>query len=277
MLITMMSMTRIPAPRGFALAILVSLTVHAALLAALRPWSAGEPSGAVPLRVGLLLQGDGEKAGGNEARPAGRAVMPAAMPARTTPPAAAVHPLKTPSSSTSTMASQTADRVLLVGKSVEAAATPAQKLTPSPTQSQTAPAEAGHASATGAAAKPVTAPRENGPTGGNDGGAVSGQGQGGGHAITPARYGPSYLDHPRPAYPARSRDLGEEGRVELKVWVGRDGIPIEVQIARSSNFPRLDRAAQQAVERWRFVPAHDGNTPIESWMTMAIPFSLTDN
>ncbi|MCW3480647.1 energy transducer TonB [Neisseriaceae bacterium JH1-16] len=83
-----------------------------------------------------------------------------------------------------------------------------------------------------------------------------------------------YLDNPPPEYPVRSRELGEQGRVELKVKVGRDGRPLEVQIARSSGFTRLDRAAQQAVTQWRFVPAREGDSPVESWLIVPMPFRL---
>ncbi|MDN0082668.1 TonB family protein [Crenobacter sp. SG2305] len=266
-------MNRLPVPRGLALAILFSLTVHAVLLAALRPWSAGSPSGTVPLQVGLLVQGNGEKAIGNEVRPAGRGTMPAASPARTTPLPAAPHPLKA-SQPSRTMAAQTADRALPVGKSAETAAAPAQKSASLSAQSQTVAADTGHA---GTAANPATVPGEQGSTaGGSDSGAGSGQGQGGGHAITPVRDGSSRFDHPRPAYPARSRDLGEEGRVELKVRVGHDGIPLEVRVWHSSGFQRLDRAAQRAVERWLFAPAPDGDTPVEAWPSVKITFSLAD-
>ncbi len=39
----------------------------------------------------------------------------------------------------------------------------------------------------------------------------------------------------------------------------------------------VDRAAEQAVSRWRFVPAKRGDTPVEAWVLVPIVFKLTGN
>jgi protein TonB len=44
--------------------------------------------------------------------------------------------------------------------------------------------------------------------------------------------------------------------------VGADGKPLEVSIAKSSGFSRLDEIARETVLRsWRFVPARQGDQP----------------
>lgn len=79
-----------------------------------------------------------------------------------------------------------------------------------------------------------------------------------------------------PAYPPTSRRLGEQGTVKLKVLVDEKGRPKDVVVGESSGFARLDQAAMEAVRRWRFVAATDGQTAITTWTQVAITFRLTD-
>ena len=51
----------------------------------------------------------------------------------------------------------------------------------------------------------------------------------------------------RPRYPRLSRRRGEAGSVQLLVALGSDGRVGEIELARSSGFRRLDRAAFEAV------------------------------
>lgn len=92
--------------------------------------------------------------------------------------------------------------------------------------------------------------------------------------IVPPRFDAEYLDNPRPAYPAMSRRLGEEGRVLLRVLVGGEGRAREVQLKESSGFARLDQAAREAVLRWRFVPARRGGEAVEGWVLVPVGFAL---
>jgi protein TonB len=78
----------------------------------------------------------------------------------------------------------------------------------------------------------------------------------------------------QPPYPENSRQLGEQGRVELKVLVGRDGQVKEVVLLRSSRFPRLDQAAEALLRQGPFAAAHRDGVAIESWLKIAVPFSL---
>lgn len=83
-------------------------------------------------------------------------------------------------------------------------------------------------------------------------------------------------DNPLPEYPGLSRMRRESGVVVLRVFVTAEGRPGEVRLAQSSGFPRLDRAAVQAVsERWRFKPARRGEAPVAEWVQVPLEFRLT--
>ena len=93
-------------------------------------------------------------------------------------------------------------------------------------------------------------------------------------AVVAARFDADYLHNPKPVYPAFSRRAGEEGKVLLKVRVSPQGTALEVSLSKSSGFPRLDAAAQDAVSRWRFVPARRGDEPVESSVIVPVSFTL---
>lgn len=93
-------------------------------------------------------------------------------------------------------------------------------------------------------------------------------------SITLPRFNADYLNNPPPVYPALSRRLSEQGRVLLRALVRADGQPAEVAVHRSSGSPRLDRAALEAVRRWRFIPARQGNAAIAAPVLIPISFSL---
>ncbi|MFP3874672.1 MAG: energy transducer TonB, partial [Thiohalophilus sp.] len=83
-----------------------------------------------------------------------------------------------------------------------------------------------------------------------------------------------YLNNRPPDYPRASLRRGEEGNVELRVRVGADGNPQAVELASSSGSTRLDRAALQAVKRWRFEPARRGGSAVAAWVVVPITFKL---
>jgi protein TonB len=93
-------------------------------------------------------------------------------------------------------------------------------------------------------------------------------------AITAARFDADYLHNPKPAYPHASRRLGEQGKVLLRVFVSAAGLAEKVEIKLSSGFVRLDQAAEEAVGRWRFVPARRGEQAIAAWVQVPITFQL---
>ncbi len=92
--------------------------------------------------------------------------------------------------------------------------------------------------------------------------------------LIPPRFDADYLDNPSPSYPPLSRRMGEHGRVLLRVFVSPDGAPAQVEIRESSGHERLDKAARDTVQRWRFVPARQGDRGVAAWVLVPISFSL---
>ena len=83
-----------------------------------------------------------------------------------------------------------------------------------------------------------------------------------------------YLNNPAPAYPTQSRQLGEQGKVLLRVLVKADGSVEQVNLRKSSGYDRLDSTALETVKQWRFVPAKRADQAIAAWVIVPISFSL---
>lgn len=94
--------------------------------------------------------------------------------------------------------------------------------------------------------------------------------------LQPARYDADYLHNPKPHYPEVARQLGQEGRVVLRVRVSVQGTPLAIDIRQSSGFSRLDEAARSAVAHWRFVPARRGDEAVESSVQVPLQFRLDE-
>ena len=164
---------------------------------------------------------------------------------------------------------------------------PAVELKPtSDPESQTLPAEApANLSASSAAITAAAGNAANGSGGTGSGNGFGWSGTGSGHdsgngssssgngfALTQARY----RDAPRPDYPESARRDGSEGRVLLRVLVDDQGRSKRVEINSSSGSDALDRAAAEAIKRWRFHPARYGDNAVESWLRIPIEFHLAD-
>ncbi|MDR2091772.1 MAG: energy transducer TonB [Azoarcus sp.] len=83
-----------------------------------------------------------------------------------------------------------------------------------------------------------------------------------------------YLSNPRPDYPAQSRAQGEQGVVSLLIRVSAEGRTSAVALHKTSGHERLDKAAMEAVWRWRFVPARQGGRPVVGAVIVPIRFNL---
>ena len=83
-----------------------------------------------------------------------------------------------------------------------------------------------------------------------------------------------YASTTRPRYPIDSMRRGEEGTVLLRVLVGRDGVPVQIDIARSSGYRQLDRAAREAVLGWRFRPVQIDGAAVQASGIVPVAFSL---
>ncbi len=80
--------------------------------------------------------------------------------------------------------------------------------------------------------------------------------------------------NPPPNYPAEARQKRQQGVVLLRVAATADGLAGNVEVTRGSGFPLLDRAAIEAVRRWRFTPASTGGQPIASTAEVPVRFEL---
>ena len=77
-----------------------------------------------------------------------------------------------------------------------------------------------------------------------------------------------------PLYPPTSRRNGEQGMGMYRVLVDEKGHPTDVQVLKSSGFPRLDTAAMEAIRKWAFKPAVQNSQPVQSWTRVQVAFQL---
>ncbi len=85
---------------------------------------------------------------------------------------------------------------------------------------------------------------------------------------------PLYRVNPPPRYPRLARRRGLEGAVLLEVLVDVSGRVADIRIASSSGHAILDRAALEAVRRWRFTPGMVGGKRRQMWVTVPVRFQL---
>jgi len=94
----------------------------------------------------------------------------------------------------------------------------------------------------------------------------------------PARSGANvtldYVHIVNPRFPRDSQRRGEQGTVLLRVLVGIDGVPQQIEVARSSGSPRIDRAAREAVQQWRFRPVQVDGVAVPASGLVPIEFNL---
>lgn len=75
-------------------------------------------------------------------------------------------------------------------------------------------------------------------------------------------------------YPQQSLIRREQGTVLLRVFVNAGGDPEQVEVQRSSGSRNLDRAAVDAVKRWRFRAGTRNGVATAGWVVVPIDFRL---
>lgn len=80
----------------------------------------------------------------------------------------------------------------------------------------------------------------------------------------------------QPDYPAAAVRAQEEGTVIVRVSVDASGAPTDVGIARRSGSRDLDRAALNAVRKWRFSPAIKDGKKVASVVEVPVDFKLQE-
>jgi TonB family protein len=78
----------------------------------------------------------------------------------------------------------------------------------------------------------------------------------------------------KPRYPESARRQGVEGTTLLKIYVTDRGLVEDVLIEHSAGHHDLDFAAMEAVKRWRFEPARQGNRAVAVWVMLPVRFTL---
>lgn len=94
------------------------------------------------------------------------------------------------------------------------------------------------------------------------------------HAALTEPVAADYLRNPPPVYPRAALRKRMQGVVMIEVRVGADGLPLLVSLERSSGHSALDKAALEAVEKWKFVPARRGSEVVEASVVVPVEFRI---
>lgn len=84
---------------------------------------------------------------------------------------------------------------------------------------------------------------------------------------------PEPLSTPAPRYPPEALRMRAGGTVRVRVTVAADGGVDRLDLAEGSGNRHLDRAALEAVRRWRFQPATRGGQPVAAEVVVPIEFN----
>lgn len=268
------------APGRFGPFVLLSLALHAAAVAALRPDRPPAQRATPPEPAGLALLWEAEATPSVGAAPAPPAVPglappppPAALPRPpAAPPVLAAPPPPPPLPDIPP--SVTFPLPEAAAPSIAALAIP-----PAPPAPRESPLPAGGA-ASPAPARPASAPRSpprRAPAAAEGPGEAAGGPPGAlGRALGPlAPPEPdSAFRNAAPPYPEAARRRGEQGAVLLELAIGTDGRVMAVQVVRSSGSPILDEAARRAALDWRFRPARQDGVPVPATARTTVHFRL---
>lgn len=83
--------------------------------------------------------------------------------------------------------------------------------------------------------------------------------------------------HPltQPAYPAIDQRLGNEGFVDLEIYVMPTGRVGDARVLKSTGSATLDQSAiDEAKRRWRLLPATRDGEPVAQWHRLRVVFKL---
>jgi TonB family protein len=84
---------------------------------------------------------------------------------------------------------------------------------------------------------------------------------------------PRLISRREPEYTPEARQSRLEGKVELTLTVGTDGVPSDIQVSRGLG-SGLDEKATDCVKSWRFQPATQNGRPIPAVILVEVPFRL---
>jgi protein TonB len=79
----------------------------------------------------------------------------------------------------------------------------------------------------------------------------------------------------QPPYPPTDQRLGNEGSVDIEIYVMPNGRVADARVVRSSGFERMDQSAlDEAKRRWRLAPATRDGVPFAQWHRLRVKFEL---
>ncbi|MET0581022.1 MAG: energy transducer TonB [Pseudoxanthomonas sp.] len=81
---------------------------------------------------------------------------------------------------------------------------------------------------------------------------------------------------PSPRYPSEALRRGESGTVLVRVEVDANGAPAGVALVQRSGSRDLDRAAMEAVRKWRFMPAQRDGQAVAASLVIPIDFKANE-
>ena len=79
-----------------------------------------------------------------------------------------------------------------------------------------------------------------------------------------------------PNYPARARERGTEGWVDLEFTVSKDGTTRDAVVRAAEPTGTFDRAALDAVKRWRYEPRVVSGNVVEQRVETRLRFRLSE-
>lgn len=82
------------------------------------------------------------------------------------------------------------------------------------------------------------------------------------------------ISSPAPKYPGDAMRAGQQGTTLLRATVEPDGTVSDITVEQSAGSRALDRAALQALRRWRFQPAYRNGVAIRSDVRVPVKFAL---
>lgn len=87
---------------------------------------------------------------------------------------------------------------------------------------------------------------------------------------------PAVVHNPAPLYPSDALRARRMGRVVLHVGIAADGSVTEATVYRSSGVRSLDRAALEAVRKWRFESSESASVPVR-YAAVPIRFEIVES
>lgn len=86
---------------------------------------------------------------------------------------------------------------------------------------------------------------------------------------------PRYARNFQPDYPSNLLRQEVEGSATVRVLISPDGRVSRAEVVRASAPEFGEATRRQALAKWRFKPATEDGTPVPSWQTLMVRFTIT--